>query len=505
MAPARRKPSLLDSETFSFLNEAGRLSQLGWDGIQREKLWRYNQHYFDDLNAADNELRSDWNLRLVLSWINENPAGQGTGWEPYPTSLRIVNWVKWMAAGMSLPEECLQSLAIQTRWLTGRIEWHILGNHLFANAKALVFAGLCFDGAEARNWLNVGLGIIAKELPEQVLPDGGNFERSPMYHSIFLEDLLDLVNIAEMYPGAIEEKNVDQWRAYSSMMLKWLEGACHPDGEIVFFNDAAFGIAPSPAEIRSYATRLKITTDKIAGSSEIVAIKHFVNSGYIRLEAINAVAFLDVAPIGPDYLPGHAHADTLSFELSLFGERIIVNSGTSQYGSGGVRLEERGTAAHSTVEVNGENSSEVWSGFRVARRGYPQGLLIDQTEEGVIVTCAHNGYERLPSRLIHKRSWQLSPGKLVVRDQLVGTFETAIARFHVHPDVQISATNSNTYSLCLPISGQNVQIIIWSGKASIEESFFAPEFGIRLESQCLAVQFESLSEVGVEILWSTNE
>ena len=29
------------------------------------------------------------------------------------------------------------------------------------------------------------------------------------------------------------------------------------------------------------------------------------------------VAIIDVAKIGPDYLPGHGHADTLSFELSI--------------------------------------------------------------------------------------------------------------------------------------------------------------------------------------------
>ena len=26
---------------------------------------------------------------------------------------------------------------------------------------------------------------------------------------------------------------------------------------------------------------------------------------------------MDVAPVGPDHIPGHAHADTLSFEWSL--------------------------------------------------------------------------------------------------------------------------------------------------------------------------------------------
>jgi uncharacterized heparinase superfamily protein len=71
-------------------------------------------------------------------------------------------------------------------------------------------------------------------------------------------------------------------------------------------------------------------------------------SGYLRAEAAGAVLILDVAPVGPDYLPGHAHADTLSFELSLFGQRVFCNGGTSRYGPGaGARSRARhGRAQH---------------------------------------------------------------------------------------------------------------------------------------------------------------
>jgi uncharacterized heparinase superfamily protein len=503
--PARRRQSFFDGDTFYFLNKSGSLSEIGWHGSQREKLWRYNQHYFDGLNAADAEARSYWNQALIKRWIRENQPGQGTGWEPYPTSLRIVNWVKWLLAGHSLDHEGLQSLAIQTRWLSRRIEWHILGNHLFANAKALVFAGLFFDGTEAQKWLGIGLDIITQELPEQVLPDGGNFERSPMYHAIFLEDLLDLINLAGEYPGVVECEQVDQLRLTAIKMLGWLQPMCHPDGEIAFFNDAAIGITPSPAEINAYACRLEISADQLNKSSGPLTVSRFSDTGYIRLDALNAVAFLDVAPIGPDYLPGHAHADTLSFELSLFGERVLVNGGTSQYGSGPVRLYERGTEAHNTLTINGKNSSEVWSGFRVARRAYPMNLEVEQVGPSVVVNCAHDGYRRLHGQPVHKRSWQLRPGKLVVQDRVVGEFETAFANFHFHPDVKVTVIDHRTYLLHLPGSGQEIQFFVLSGAASIELSYFAPEFGIRLTSQCLSVGFESDSDIALEISWSIDE
>ena len=62
-----------------------------WNAAERDKLWLYNLHYFDDLNAAQANQRTVWHRALIDRWIADNPPGQGNGWEPYPTSLRIVN------------------------------------------------------------------------------------------------------------------------------------------------------------------------------------------------------------------------------------------------------------------------------------------------------------------------------------------------------------------------------------------------------------------------------
>ena len=61
-------------------------------------------------------------------------------------------------------------------------------------------AGAYFDGPAADFWLRRGLFILRRELAEQVLEDGGHFELSPMYHALILEDLLDLVNLSQVYP-----------------------------------------------------------------------------------------------------------------------------------------------------------------------------------------------------------------------------------------------------------------------------------------------------------------
>ena len=75
------------------------------------------------------------------------------------------------------------------------------------------------------------------------------------------------------------------------------------------------------------------------------------DSGYIRAQLGKVVAHLDVGRIGPEYLMGHAHADTLTFELSHNKQRLIVNTGTSCYGLSKQRLKQRGTAAHNTAII----------------------------------------------------------------------------------------------------------------------------------------------------------
>jgi uncharacterized heparinase superfamily protein len=525
--PAARATSMLGPWQFRFLNREHSLpAQGGWNDAKLDKLWLYNLHYFDDLNARDAGERNAWHQALLQRWLQENPPVSGNGWESYPTSLRIVNWVKWLAAGNAAPPGMTQSLATQARWLAKRLEWHLLGNHLFANAKALVFVGLCFEGDEASAWLTTGLKIIARELSEQVLADGGNFERSPMYHAIFLEDVLDLVNAAHCWSGWIPDAQFSIWRETAAPMLDWLVGMTHPDGEIALLNDAALRFAPNLAEVRSYAVRLGIP-GVMAAPCSIIAdlirnpvhptvwmpnqvrhdgvplavprLVHFPESGYVRLEQDSAVALLDVAPIGPDYLPGHAHADTLSFELSAFGQRVVVNGGTSRYGLGLERLRERGTAAHSTVQVGDLDSSEVWGGFRAARRAYPFDLQILDEPGKLQVACSHDGYTRLNGAPVHRREWVMERGSLRVADAVRGGAHAALARYILHPGVQIAVDGENTWQLTLP-KGQCLCVKVLAGRARLEPASYAPEFGIVFSTRCLAVELIQ-GQALVEWLW----
>jgi Heparinase II/III-like protein/Heparinase II/III N-terminus len=398
LEPVCKDPARTGENQFRFLNLERQI--VSWNDDSVSRLWLYNLHYFESFDGD-----------LVDRWIAENPVGQGIGWDPYPTSLRISNWCKWILNGASPKSYVCDSIAMQTSWLEKRLERHLLANHLLANAKALVFAGCMLECRDAERWRKIGLEILSEQLRQQILSDGAHVERSPMYHSIILEDLLDLCNLKLAYEGLVPD-----FSDYARRMLGWLNLMTHPDGKISFFNDAAFDVAPSRDALWAYAQRLGLhSTSHVLGES-----------GYVRLENDEIVIIFDAAPLGPDYQPGHGHADTLSFELSCRGRRVLVNSGTSTYEPGEARTFERGTAAHNTVRIDGVDQSEMWAAFRVARRAHPFDLLTDHRS---FVEAAHDGYHRLRRRVTHRRRIDLRGSVVTITDWLDGSGQHTVEQF----------------------------------------------------------------------------
>lgn len=495
LAPLR-EPSLVAADRIRLLNVESNLTAASWNDPRLSDLWLYNLHYFDDLDAP-NVGREHWQLQLMQRWVEENPPVQGIGWQPYPGSLRIVNWIRWALRGNKLPQSCVDSLVLQVRHLRQRIEWHLLGNHLFSNAKALVFAGCFFGGPEGEGWLALGTQILRNQLSEQVLSDGGQFERSTMYHALAFADLLDLLALARVFPELLPPADCESWVRAATRMRSWLMVMCHPDGEIGFFNDAAIGVAPAPARLHEAAGQLGIPANPIG-----TPLAQLPASGYVRVSAGPMVALLDVAPVGPDYLPGHAHADTLSFEMSIGPQRIIVNGGTSCYGNSPERLRQRGTAAHSTVIVNGEDSSEVWSGFRVARRARPTGLQVLANGARVEISAGHDGYRRLAGKPQVRRSWVFADEGLLVTDLISGRFASAESRYHLHPDVS-GVIDADCATAHLTWSSGRLRCTASGGQLRIEPGSWHPQFGQVMSSLVLCIGFSG-TEVRCRFDWSSR-
>ncbi|WP_241909707.1 alginate lyase family protein [Vibrio sp. 10N.261.55.A7] len=465
---------------FSFLNEVSNLTH--WNDENQSKLWLYNLHYFDDLNALGAIERQVIHVNLINKWVAENPVGVGNGWEPYPSSLRIVNWIKYFLC-FDLPTSGYdESLYQQAHYLRHNIEYHLLGNHLFENGKALVFAGCYFDDLRSKEWLLKGLRILDREIPEQISEDGSNFELSPMYHNIILADMLDLYNLALTFGHEELLARKGYWKQLIKKMLCYSSSMNHPDGDVSSFNDSATGVSGRTSDLVEYAGKLDITYQRCEELVDTLCYKHYSDAGYVVVNAKNLKAILDVAKIGPDYIPGHGHADTLSFEASLYGYRVFVNSGTGVYGVSEERLNQRKTAAHNTVEVDGFDSSEVWGGFRVARRANPTLKSIQQGKSSLLVSASHDGYKRLKGKVIHHREWSFSASELSITDRLLGEVESAFAFLHIHPDIMVT---SSTHNVLLTLPNSRKVIIESDCRVKVLDSMWYPEFGKSIRNKKL--------------------
>lgn len=465
--------------TFQFLNRERCFpdGRIDWRCADLPKLWRYNLHYFDYLKEEGRPLTEQ--SAVISHWIAHNPPGAQDAWEPYTLSLRVVNWITFFLRTRDpLPAEWLYSLYAQVLWLEDDLEDHLLANHYLKNGVALFVAGLYFEGGDAERWLALGRRILSAELEEQFLADGGHYERSPMYHAISLLDYLDVLNFMQNSRAGLSFQEEPHIVSRMRDALAFLDDICLPDGDIPLFNDAAIGIAPPPADILAYGQRLTGYARKSIDAGVKTIQKP--QTGYYVIREGSDMMIIDCGPVGPDYQPGHAHADTLSFELAVDGRRVIVDSGVYDYEPGPRRQYARSTNAHNTLSIDGLDQSETWGVFRVARRAYP--LYARLTQPGaqpVKFEGAHDGYRRLNGHLTHSRTVDYDThGRWQVQDTVEGTGEHTIeSRLHVHPDLLVELTRET-----IQIRDERGQMILTISPTAnvetrIEQGWAYSEFG----------------------------
>jgi uncharacterized heparinase superfamily protein len=482
----RNSEAAIGQRRFRFQNDERFVgSPIDWNLADAPLLWRYNLHYFDYLWS----LEFDAGREIAEDWINRHVIGRGqVGWSPYPTSLRLLNWCGYFfgsqaertRADSRFTRAIQESIGSQTARLSCRLEYHLLGNHLLENAAALVFVGSCFDGPDARRWLDAGLRLLRRELQEQILSDGMHFELSPMYHSRVLYLLLSLMNI-------VSEEVHDWLGGFAAKMLDALACTCHPDGKIALFNDSAMGVYNPLAELAEFARRLGVPWER--GATQANTTFALSKAGYYgaRTEQGHSVV-CDAGKVGPDYIPGHAHGDIFSFELSLFGDRLVVDSGVYDYLNGEMRGYCRSTAAHNTVEIGGRDQCEFWDAFKVARRGRPYDVQFQRENWGFRLSGWHDGYRRLPGRPTHHREFQwFHEGILAVRDTVDSSVTApAVSRIHLHPECLISEKRDE--SLVVERGGRRYTLQFAGGKVRVGTFWYCPEFGIRKQAPVIELR-----------------
>jgi len=391
---------------------------MDWVQHEASHLWRFHLHYFEwawSLAAApDREWARASFARLWRSWSTATAVGRGDAWAPYVVSLRA--WVLCdvfdaLAAGTAIEDHVRTALRRHAQFLRTHLELDVGGNHLIKNLKALIGLGI-FLGSPPL--LDLATRHLIRQIPVQVLTDGGHFERSPSYHCQVLGDLLDIRALLV----AAGEMPVPEVDAPIAAMQAWLGAMLGADGEVPFFNDAVPVGSARLAQLAPHRPPQK-------------RLAVLAASGYVVMHGDRVQVVADVGDPCPEELPAHAHAGCLSFEMWMGDQKVVADAGTSTYEPGRRRDYERSTAAHNTIEIDGSNQTEVWGTFRAARRAH--GRLHQATDDGesITVVASHDGYRHLHGSPVHRRTWTLSPGRLVVEDHVTSSGgHTLISRLH---------------------------------------------------------------------------
>jgi uncharacterized heparinase superfamily protein len=273
-------------------------------------------------------------------------------------------------------------------------------------------------------------------------------------------------------------------------MRQWLGAVLTPDGQVPLLNDGY------PVD-RELLTALRPSP---APDSPLLVLPA---TGLVRAVADGWHLLADVGPPCPPSLPAHAHADTFGCLVHVDKVPLLVDTGTSTYESGPVRRHERSTAAHSTVEVDGADSTEVWGVFRAGRRARVSGLATSVGSSGITCEAVHDGFRRLPGRPLHRRRWSLTSGGLRVDDLVTGRGRHEIVlRWHlaagtsvrVDGDTALVTGPAGTFSVAVEATGP-LLLAVETGPA-------AAGFGSTADTPVLTGRMDAALPARTTTVWS---
>jgi len=512
-----------------------------WDsGPEDDLLWLFNLHYFGwavelakAWRATGEPQYAQFALGAMADWSERNPFPEGPGWHPYPTSRRLRNWGVALAALKGADEwedplgPIVGSIAQQADYLADWPERELQANHLLANLHALAWVRLQFGDVipgRIRSKIEPFVAEFWRELDRQVRSDGAHEENSMSYHIGALKDAFELMVLSDTVGRSVAPEAHRRVRE----MFGFLASIIRPDGEAPLVNDSVRGYpmraSPLLAAGAVYSEDgglKKVAT--LSGDPDLQYLQWVLgadgvsswrgldsrapgfcsranrDSGYVVFrdawDAQSDYALFDVGPVGPDHQPGHAHTDTLQVLLAIDGTSVLVDPGVFTYRQGKWRDHFRSTAAHNTVEVDGQDSSEVWSAFRVARRADAR---LEEWRGGGHATGSHDGYRRLSDGVEHRRSVdRLAGGGWKIRDQLIsGDGEHSYRLgFQLAPETR-------------ELSAKERSVVVEVGAGlELEFQFEAPENAVlSVEQGWVSERWrEKVEAPRIEVVWETSE
>lgn len=449
------------------------------------------------------------------SWQTVNPYPFGINWgSSLEVAFRSISWI-WVRNLLSVDRklsaefdrDLVRGLVRNGRYIERYLSTYFSPNtHLIGEALALFFIGtLCPEIPAAAGWKQHGFNILLSEMHRQVRPDGVYFEQSLYYHVYALDMFL--------HARALAARNhlrlPDSFDSSLRRMLHFLDVACD-EGAAQGFGDDDGGRLFNPRRNRtdqmsdplavgaSLFPDLKLTSASLTEESiwifgeQAIAIlrEHasqpnpessaFEHGGLYVIRSggpVSSQMLIDAGPHGTGH-GGHGHADALSLGLSVDRRPWLVDPGTYVYISqDSARNVFRGTSAHNTLRVDGEEQAIPQTPFSWS--SLPE-VTAEQwiTGDGfVLFSGSHNGYQRLADSVVHRRViFHLKGEYWLVRDVADGHAEHDLEIYwHFAPGIRAIAHDG---MVSASQNGQQLALLTAnSWNCSVIDGLVSPAYG----------------------------
>jgi uncharacterized heparinase superfamily protein len=440
------------------------------------------------LRAADTMLARANGRALVHDWLIhcERPQ-RGPAWTAPVVARRLMSWLSQSpiileGADGLFYRQFMAALHHHSTFLRDALEHELLGEERLIAAIALMDLSLCAQDMgrlqkRAEQWL-------CEELERQILPDGGHISRNPQ---MLIDLMLDLLPLRQAFSARAAPIPPALVHALDRMMpmLRMLR---HDDGALALFN--GMGVTP----IHAMATILAYDEARTG------TMLNAPFTAYQRFEGRDVVVLMDCGGPPPAVFSKHAHAGALAFEMSVRGQRMIVNCGAPDPARTALVQAARTTAAHSTLALADTSS------LRFAQAGgigaWLEGRVIAGIDvkakrfehpQGQGVEASHHGYEPRFGVVHERRLFVRDDGALVQgEDRLIARGGaghnglSAAVRFHLHPHIKVAVSDDGLQAYLTLPDGETWQFDAYGCPIIAEESIFmADPEGVRACQQLI--------------------
>lgn len=476
-------------------------------------LWEPNRHLHlvtlaQAYYLSGNKCYLDVIARQLNSWFDQCPYLMGPNWSSsLESGIRLINWsfVWRMCGGLDSPmfaggggkiflERWLTSIYQHAHFVRNNFSrFSSANNHVIGEAAGLFVATVTWPfWRKFEEWHGQSYEMLVHEALLQNYSDGVNREQAISYQQFVLDFLLISMLTARdhdiEFPVSFQER-IEQMLEYVASIMDFRgnvpmigdaddgyvvrlsqEAGFNPYRSLLASGAVLFSRGDFKAKAQEFDDKSmwllgeegRVKFDGLSTESARLPVRQeFSDGGYYILGSnfesgreIRLIA--DTGPLGYQSIAAHGHADALAITLSVAGHEILIDPGTYAYHTKKEwRDYFRGTSAHNTIVIDGENQSVIGGNFMWLKKAKAQCLLWETGDDYDRFTGQHDGYSRLADPVIHRREIVLhkTGRKIVIKDMFTCRDKHIIERFwhfSEHCDVTlneriIEAKNDNIF------------------------------------------------------------